>query len=168
MCFNKKALKQLISDQHGYSASNLSILGWCLGGYFATETLRRFVALNPNLSESFRCFINNKSFSSVHDFLYFILPKYIRPVLKLWLVKKYVKKWNSDSSRSLDEFDDVFKSIYVVYTDSDRIVNGLSHFYKNVSEKIENVEIIEDIERTDHFCNWNLLAEILESESREM
>lgn len=144
----------------------MSIIGWCLGGYFATETMRRFVELNQSFNDTFQCFINNKSFSSIHEFLYFILPKYIRPLLKFWPIKRYVRKWNSDSSRSLEAFDDAFKNIYVVYSDSDPIVNGLAHFYKHVDDRHENIEIREDVTKSDHFCNWNLLAEILENATK--
>lgn len=88
----------------------------------------------------------------------------MRPVLKLWIIKKYMSKWNADSSRSLEEFDDAFKNIYVIYSDGDPIVKGLSHFYKHVDDhNIDNLEIREDTSRDDHLCNWNLLAEILEN-----
>lgn len=142
-------------------------MGWCLGGYFATETLRRFFQLNSSIHDSFQCFINNKSFSSIRDFLYYIMPKYTRLLLKTWPISKYVRKWNSDTGLSLDELDQNFQNIYVVYSESDKVVNGLAHVYKHVSELAENVEIREDTGRDDHRCNWDLLAEILKSKTQK-
>lgn len=155
------AIEQLIKI-HGYSVANMSIFGWCLGGYFATETLCKFAELNKEITDTFQCFINNKSFSSIHDFLYYILPKYLRPLLKVCVIKRYVRKWNNDSSRSLEQFEAFFKSIYVVFSDEDNIINGLSHFYKHVGES-ENVKICEDVERANHLINWNLLANLIET-----
>ena len=138
-------------------------MGWCLGGYFATETLHRYFEINASVCNKFQCFINNKSFTNIKDFLYYIMPKYTRVILKFWPISLYVNKWNSDSNISLEHIESNFQNIYVIYSKNDNIVNGLAHFYKHVNKRIENIKIRQDIETKDHKCNWNFLAEILKS-----
>lgn len=159
-----KALSHLIHD-HGYSQANISIMGWCLGGYFANETLEHYYKANPS-SQKFNCFLNNKSFASISEFLYCILPKYIRFVLRLYPVKFYVRLWNQDSSKSIESIQQMFNKLYVIYSDKDHIINGKSHLYKHLpADPVQtgNLKVMDDLEQPSHLPNWNLICKLFNS-----
>jgi hypothetical protein len=102
----------------GYEKRHISIIGWCLGGYFATETLKMFAQSYRNchqISEQpFHMFINIKSFSSIIEFLCYILPTYLRFILKFNPIKKYVKIWDTSSSNSLLLCEELIEKIYII------------------------------------------------------
>ncbi|RMZ95114.1 hypothetical protein BpHYR1_025442 [Brachionus plicatilis] len=153
------ALTQIM--QHGYKLENTSFMGWCLGGYIASESIRLYMEQNKiTADERFRCYINNKSFARLDQFLYFILPKYIKPILKIWYIKKRIKVWDHDAAESFKKIEPNFESCYVVFSQSDKIVKGFSHLYKHLDDVENKINLREDIECSNHRPNWNLLAEL--------
>jgi hypothetical protein len=164
---SEQALSHLIEEQ-GYKHENVYIMGWCLGGYFANEALNYYYETHPGMDKRFGCYINNKSFSSINEFLHFVLPTKLRFILKLNPVKHYVKKWNTDTAESMERFKSMFKQLYVVYTDHDNIINELSHLYKHLNVSSEedserNLKILEDLDQQTHLPNWNLVARLFNS-----
>ena len=156
----ERALSHLIEEQQ-YKPENIFIMGWCLGGYFANETLAYYNRIHLKSELRFGCFINNKSFSDMNHFLYFIMPKYCRFILNFYPVKFYLKKWDSDSSKSLESFQNIFNLLVVIYSDSDNIINGLSHLYKHFKME-SNIKVIKD-DRKSHLPNWELITTIFNS-----
>jgi hypothetical protein len=170
---SERALSHLI-EEHGYRHEHVFIMGWCLGGYFANETLNYYREVHPGMDKQFGCYINNKSFSSINEFLHFVLPTKLRFLLNFNPVKFYVRKWNADTAESLERFRCLFKQLFVVYTDNDNIINELSHLYKHLnvndaksggdeSNEKRNLEILEDLEQQTHLPNWNLVAKLFNS-----
>jgi len=154
----------------GYQQRNISIIGWCLGAYFATETLRIFSQsytknCQENLEMGFNMFISIKSFSSISEFLYYILPKYLRSILKLYPVKRYVKIWDASSNGSLISCEDLIQKIYIIYSEKDKIVREFAHLYKHLNEN-EKLVIREDKERIDHKPNWEMIASVINLSSQ--
>ncbi|CAF0964202.1 unnamed protein product [Brachionus calyciflorus] len=153
------ALAQIF--QHGYKFENVSIMGWCLGGYIASESIKKYMESN-NISpdDKFKCYINNKSFAGLNDFLYFILPDMLRPILKIWIVKKHVRVWEHDAADSFRKIESNFENCYVIFSQHDNIVKGLSHLYKHLDDLKEKIHIREDTDHSSHHPNWHLLAEL--------
>lgn len=155
------AMRQILTE-HGYMREYVSVMGWCIGAYFATEVLRQLtVSSNPEESK-FKHFINYKSFSSLSEFLYCVLPKYTRFLLRFNPIKHFVNKWNVNSALSLHEFDCRFEKILVIFSDHDRIVRSLAHLHNQVNERLfANLSIVQDSENDSHFINWIFLANLL-------
>jgi hypothetical protein len=155
-------LKHLLES--GYEQRNISIIGWCLGAYFATETLKMFAQSHPKCQENahtgFNMFISMKSFSSITEFLYYILPRYLRCILRLYPIKRYVKTWDSSSIKSLFLCEELIEKIFVIYSDKDRIVREFAHLYKHLNEN-EKLYIKEDQDRIDHKPNWKMIASLI-------
>lgn len=162
----EQAIKQIVTN-HDYEMSNSSVMGWCIGAYFATAALMRFAqsmgkdaAKNGNLM--FKNFINYKSFASLNEFLYCIMPRFARAVLRLHPVKDYVKMWNINSAWSLKTFEQYFENMLIVYSDRDNIVRQFSHLYKQVNERsFDNMLVLEDNGNTSHRINWNFVADLI-------
>lgn len=159
------AIEQLLYE-HGYKIKDIAILGWCVGGYFANAVFKRFALIHQNIDkdimQNFGVYINYKSFSSVSEFVHCYLPDYLRPAMNCCFIKRCLKLWNTDSALSMKQFDKLFESLIVVYSDNDRIVRGLSHLHKQINESLfENLRIVEDNGDAGHFVNWNLLADLL-------
>lgn len=161
------ALSQIM--QHGYKLENTSFMGWCLGGYIASESIRLYMEINDITADKrFKCYINNKSFAKLDQFLYFILPRYIKPLLKIWYIKKRIKVWDHNAAESLKKIEPNFQSCYVVFSKNDKIVKGFSHMYKHLDEIADKIKLTEDIECSSHYPNWNLLADLfLEAYTKE-
>lgn len=154
------AIEQLVT-KHAYSSEDVSIMGWCLGGYFATETMRKFAETNQSLG-MFENFVNTKSFVSINHFLHHILPKYLRFVLKFGIVKKNANLWNNDASHSMLSFDCYFKNIFVIFANKDKIVKDMGHFHRHLNDRLkEKVFVHEDAQISNHLINWSLVADLL-------
>ena len=85
-------------------------------------------------------------------------------MLKFYPIKVHVKVWNKDSAESIEKIQNIFDDIYVVYTEKDNIVRGLSHLYKYIDTTNEsNVKIIDDKDQANHLPNWELIANLFSS-----
>lgn len=160
------AVNDLIT-RHNYSVSDISILGWSLGGYLSIETLRKFFDMNPHLDEKFECFIHNKSFTNVKDFLENLVPETLQFVFEIPIVKRYSLIWNADSCESFMKIQDKIKNIYVIYSNEDKVVKGSCHFYTHIkNDTLKNVIIREDDEYKSHYLNWKLTARLLNESTK--
>lgn len=154
------AIEQLVT-KHNYSMEDVSIMGWCLGGYFATETLHKLAERGRD-EFKFSNFVNNKSFSSINEFLYYLLPKHMRLLLKVKIVKENVRLWDNDACKSLQACNELFDNVFIVYSNNDKVIRNMSHFYRHINDYgLENVNVCEDKGRRSHFINWQFTADLI-------
>jgi hypothetical protein len=200
------ALTQLI--QQGYKPKNTCVIGWCLGGYFATETLRIYsekrtlkkycndsssstsssssssTSTSSSTSSSspllnsmpsyssldsmssfkqdddmYNSYLSVKSFKGINEFLYYILPTHLRFVLKFYPIKRQIRYWHNDASKSLDTCQVYLKNIHVIYAEKDNIIRGEAPIHKYINEN-GVIKIECDSLQPTHNPNWKWIAEL--------
>jgi hypothetical protein len=210
----EQALTQL--TRQGYRPKNTCVIGWCLGGYFATETLRVYAekrvfnkfandsssstsskstststtsssssssslsasssspllnslpsnssldSMNSNINQEddmYNSYLSVKSFKGINEFLYYILPTHLRFVLKFYPIKRQIRYWHNDASKSLDTCQLYLKNIHVIYAEQDNIIRGEAPIHKYINEN-GTIKIERDSQQPTHNPNWKWIAEL--------